>query len=109
MALACRSCCSPLLNSALAVTIASTNVTTRMWYSMARSGALPRGLAKLSSHKTPVNALLLQTVISLVVGLGAAALIGPRQSVRSHRTDVYVRVDPGLYSRLGRLLLALSS
>jgi amino acid transporter len=67
-----------LLNSALAVTIASTNVTTRMWFSMARSGAFPRGLAKLSRrYKTPVNALLLQTVISVVVGLGAAALIGP--------------------------------
>jgi amino acid transporter len=66
-----------LLNSALAVTIASTNVTTRMWYAMARSGALPRGLSKLSRHKTPVNALLLQTGISIVIGLGAAALIGP--------------------------------
>jgi amino acid transporter len=66
-----------LLNSALAVTIASTNVTTRMWYAMARSHALPAGLAKLSRHKTPVNALALQTVISVVVGVGAAALIGP--------------------------------
>jgi amino acid transporter len=66
-----------LLNSALAVTIASTNVTTRMWYAMARSSALPAGLAKLSRHKTPVNALALQTVISVVVGVGAAALIGP--------------------------------
>jgi amino acid transporter len=67
-----------LLNSALAVTIASTNVTTRMWFSMARSGAFPRALAKLSRrYKTPVNALLVQTVISVVIGLGAAALIGP--------------------------------
>ena len=66
-----------LLNSALAVTIASTNVTTRMWYAMARSHALPGNLTKLSRHKTPVNALALQTVISVVIGLGAAALIGP--------------------------------
>jgi hypothetical protein len=67
-----------LLNSALAVTIASTNVTTRMWFSMARSGALPHGLARLSRRfKTPVNALFLQTIISLVAGLGVAALIGP--------------------------------
>jgi amino acid transporter len=67
-----------LLNSALAVTIASTNVTTRMWFSMARSGALPRGLARLNRrYRTPVNALFLQTVISVVIGLGAAALIGP--------------------------------
>jgi amino acid transporter len=67
-----------LLNSALAVTIASTNVTTRMWFSMARSGALPHGLARLSRRfKTPVNALFLQTIISVVAGLGVAALIGP--------------------------------
>lgn len=67
-----------LLNSALAVTIASTNVTTRMWFSMARSGALPHQLAKLNKrYKTPVNALFLQTVISVVAGLGVAALIGP--------------------------------
>lgn len=67
-----------LLNSALAVTIASTNVTTRMWFSMARSGALPHGLAKLNQkYKTPVNALFLQTAISIVAGLGVAALIGP--------------------------------
>ncbi|MGH3262022.1 MAG: APC family permease, partial [Trebonia sp.] len=67
-----------LLNSALAVTIASTNVTTRMWFSMARSGALPHQLAKLSKRfKTPVNALFLQTIISVVAGLGVAALIGP--------------------------------
>jgi amino acid transporter len=67
-----------LLNSALAVTIASTNVTTRMWFSMARSGALPHGLAKLNPrYKTPVNALFLQTAISVVAGLGVAALVGP--------------------------------
>jgi amino acid transporter len=67
-----------LLNSALAVTVASTNVTTRMWFSMARSGALPHGLAKLNPrYKTPVNALFLQTAISIVAGLGVAALIGP--------------------------------
>jgi amino acid transporter len=67
-----------LLNSALAVTIASTNVTTRMWFSMARSGALPHQLAKLNPRfKTPVNALFLQTIISVVAGLGVAALIGP--------------------------------
>jgi amino acid transporter len=67
-----------LLNSALAVTIASTNVTTRMWFSMARSGALPHGLARLNRrYKTPVNALFLQTIISVVAGLGVAALIGP--------------------------------
>ena len=36
------------------------------------------GLARLSRrYRTPVNALFLQTIISVVIGLGAAALIGP--------------------------------
>src|SRR3984893_13313691 len=62
----------------ISITVASTNVTTRMWFSMARSGALPHGLARLNRRfKTPVNALFLQTAISIVAGLGVAALIGP--------------------------------
>ncbi|MGH3994800.1 MAG: APC family permease, partial [Pseudonocardiaceae bacterium] len=36
-----------LLNSAIAVSIASMNVSTRMWFSMARVGALPATLARL--------------------------------------------------------------
>ena len=50
-----------LLNSMIAVSIASSLVSTRMWYAMARSGALPRSLASIHPrHKTPINAVSFQ-------------------------------------------------
>ena len=69
-----------LLNSMIAVSIASALVTTRMWYAMARSGALPKSLAAIHPrHKTPVNAVTFQTVVTLVGGLGLGYWIGPDQ------------------------------
>lgn len=66
-----------LVNSALAVVISAANVATRLWYGMARSGALPRALTDLHpKYRTPVKAILLQTVVSLVIGVGTAAAIG---------------------------------
>lgn len=66
-----------LINSALAVVISAANVATRLWYAMARSGALPQSIAVLHPiYKTPVNAVYLQTVVSIVIGLGAGLLIG---------------------------------
>lgn len=66
-----------LLNSALAVVISAANVATRLWYAMARSGALPHQLAQLHArYRTPVNAVLLQTVVSLIIGIGAGLLLG---------------------------------
>jgi len=69
-----------IFNSALAVGIACTNASTRVFYGMARSGSLPRQLAKVHPrHKTPVNAVLLQTLITLAFGLGIGFWIGPDQ------------------------------
>jgi amino acid transporter len=66
-----------LVNSALAVVISAANVATRLWYGMARSGALPSSLTRLHPvYRTPVNAVLVQTVVSIVIGLGAALLVG---------------------------------
>lgn len=66
-----------LLNSAIAVSIASMNVSTRMWFSMARAGALPAGLTRLHPrHQTPVAALALQATITLCVGLTLGAWWG---------------------------------
>lgn len=66
-----------LVNSALAVVISAANAATRLWFGMARTGAMPRALTKLHpTYRTPVNAVLLQTVVSIVIGLGAAALVG---------------------------------
>jgi amino acid transporter len=69
-----------LINSMVAVAIATTLVSTRMWYAMARSGSLPRRLADLHGrYKTPVNAVSSQTLVTVVFGIGVGIWIGPDQ------------------------------
>jgi amino acid transporter len=69
-----------LLNSMAAVSVATSLVSTRMWYAMARSGSLPAWLTVVHArHQTPVNAVALQTVLTLLVGLGLGFWIGPDQ------------------------------
>lgn len=59
-----------LINSAVAVSIATMNASTRMWFAMARSGSLPRLLSKVHpTLKTPVNAIALQAAITFGFGL----------------------------------------
>ena len=51
-----------LFNSAIAVSIACTNASTRFLYGMARAKALPSWLLKIDAKRqTPVNAVYLQT------------------------------------------------
>jgi amino acid transporter len=58
------------LNSVIGNGLSTANVSTRMWYSMARSGSFPKALAKTHPvYKTPVNAILMQMVLSLCIGL----------------------------------------
>ena len=67
-----------LLNSVLAVSIASTNAATRVFFAMGRTGALPRTLAKVHPRfQTPVNAVVFQTAITLAIGLGLGFWLGP--------------------------------
>ena len=69
-----------LLNSMVAVSVATGLVSTRMWYAMARSGSLPAWLAGVHPrHQTPVNAVAFQTLLTLLVGLGLGFWIGPDQ------------------------------
>jgi amino acid transporter len=69
-----------LLNSMLAVSVAGSLVSTRMWYAMARSGALPALVAAVHPrHKTPANAVVFQTLVTLVGGLGLGLWLGPDQ------------------------------
>jgi amino acid transporter len=66
-----------LFNSAIAVSIACTNAASRVFYSMGRSGVLPKSFAVLHpTNRTPVNAIWFQTAISTVLGLGLALAIG---------------------------------
>src|SRR5437868_2207397 len=46
------------LSSTFAVTLATANVSTRMWYALGRNGAFPKLFAKVHpTHKTPTNAI----------------------------------------------------
>lgn len=72
-----------LLNSMIAVSIAASLVSTRMWYAMARSGALPAWFKAVHArYRTPVNAVVFQTFLTLLVGLGLGFWIGPDQEFR---------------------------
>jgi amino acid transporter len=64
-------------NSVFAVCLATANVSTRMWYGMARSGSFPKFLAKVDpKYKSPTNAILLQMALSLVSALGVGWYYG---------------------------------
>jgi amino acid transporter len=66
-----------LLNSAIAGSVAYTSVTSRMWYSMARAGALPKALAKIHPRfKTPSNAVLANGAITTTYALITGIVIG---------------------------------
>lgn len=71
-----------LVNSVIAVAIAGQNAATRVFYAMGRAGTLPRGLARIHPrHRTPVNALWLQTAITLALGLGGGFILGPQDTL----------------------------
>ena len=64
----------------MAVSVATSLVSTRMWYAMARSGSLPAWFAAVHArHRTPANAVAFQTLLTLLVGLGLGFWIGPDQ------------------------------
>jgi amino acid transporter len=66
-----------LFNSAIAVSIACMNASTRIFYGMARTGALPSVLTKVHpKFKTPVNAVGVQTVVNIALGIVLPILIG---------------------------------
>ncbi len=65
-----------LLNSVVAVAIAAFNASSRLWFAMSRSGALPRAFARVHpSYRTPTNAIYLQVAVTLVC-LVLAAIVG---------------------------------
>jgi amino acid transporter len=67
-----------MFTSVIAASLACQNVATRMWYGMGRAGALPRVFGRVHNrHRTPVPALVLQTAISIGLGLVLAAIMGP--------------------------------
>jgi amino acid transporter len=66
-----------LLNSAIAVAIATTNSATRFIYGMARTGALPRQLTRIHPrYRTPTTAIAFQTLVNIALGIVLPILIG---------------------------------
>lgn len=67
-----------IFNSAIAVAIAGTNSSSRVFYAMSRVGVLPAGLRKVHPvTKVPVNAVFLATFITFAYGLGMGLWIHP--------------------------------
>ncbi len=65
------------INSILGIGTAVTNASTRVIFGMARAGVLPSGLAVIhSKRKTPTNAVLLQSLITVIVSIGGGFLLG---------------------------------
>jgi amino acid transporter len=88
-----------LANSVIAVLISSMNAATRMWYRMARVGVLPSWLGKVHPRfKTPSNAIIAQTVLSLVLAFALSAAWGVSNVFR----DRLLLVDDA-EARLGSL------
>src|SRR5262245_47712586 len=64
-----------IVNSSLANANAGANASTRVIFSLGRTGLLPRALAVVHpTHKTPSNAVHLQGIVGLVLALGLSYL-----------------------------------
>lgn len=68
-----------IINSTLANANAGANVFTRTAYAFGRIGAFPHSLAKLDpKFKSPRNAIVLQLILGLIIGLGLGAKYTPQ-------------------------------
>jgi amino acid transporter len=66
------------VNSALAVSIAIQNASTRVFFGMGRIGALPRWFGKAHPRwKTPWNAILALTALTIVAAMVLGSTMGP--------------------------------
>ncbi len=67
-------------NSILGAAIAGTNAAIRVFYAMGRAGSMPAALARVHPRfRTPTNAILVQTLITLTIGIAIGLWIGPDQ------------------------------
>jgi amino acid transporter len=69
-----------VINSILGAAISGTNAAVRVFFAMGRAGSMPSALASVHPRfRTPVNAILLQTIITLTIGIAIGFWIGPDQ------------------------------
>jgi amino acid transporter len=67
-----------IINSVLAIAIASSNAVTRVWHGMGSVGVLPKKLTEVHpKYRTPSAAINLQIGISVVLLLGIGLWVGP--------------------------------
>jgi amino acid transporter len=67
-------------NSILGAAISGTNAAVRVFYAMGRAGSMPSSLAYVHPRfRTPVNAVFLQTIITLTIGISIGFWVGPDQ------------------------------
>ena len=69
-----------MFTSVVAASLATQNVATRMWYGMARSGALPKVVAHVNpKRRTPTVAVGMQFVLSMALALIGGRFLGPEK------------------------------
>ena len=67
-------------NSILGAAIAGTNAAVRVFYAMGRAGSMPSALARVHPRfRTPATAIVVQTIITLTLGIAIGLWIGPDQ------------------------------
>lgn len=84
-----------IINSTIANANAGANVFTRTAYAFGRAGAFPKVLSEIDpKHKTPRNAVLLQLIVGLILGLGLGAKYTPQTAFGIIATGLVVAVVP---------------
>jgi amino acid transporter len=69
-----------VMNSILGAAISGTNAAVRVFFAMGRARSMPATLARIHPRfRTPVHAILLQTLITLTLGIGIGFWVGPDQ------------------------------
>ena len=82
-----------IVNSTIANANAGANVFTRTAYAFGRAGAFPKSMAALDSkYKSPRNALVLQLVLGLLIGLGLGFKYTPQTAFGIVATGLVVIV-----------------
>jgi amino acid transporter len=82
-----------IVNSTLANSNAGVNVSSRTAYAMGRIRAFPAILGQVSArHRSPVNAIILGTVISLAVMLGLGLHYGPNEAFAMVGTGLVIMI-----------------
>ena len=86
-----------MFTSTVGASIACQNVATRMWYGMARQGALPSIVGEGAPDAQDAGvAIGIQLVMALGLGLLVPALIGPDVTGSCSRAHARAGGDPRL-------------